>query len=231
MKKLLFTLIVAMSFNTVTFAQYYANRRPKAKHHYVRNTYRYRNYSQQYYPTTYYGFRLGMGIATVHSDSPFLDASDPRIGLNTGFVIGTGLSRQAPLYFETGLFYTEKGGKSTFQGDRFSYGLNYLEVPLVLKYRYYAGNGLTVEPFAGGYLAAGVGGKIKDFGQREAYDSFSDDPYGFKRFDGGLRLGFGLGIRSLYMEASYDIGLANIGHDDFNATRTGDLNLTLGVNF
>ena len=204
MKKLLFTLIVAMSFNTVTFAQYYANRHPKTKPHYVRNTYRYRNYSQQYYPTTYYGFRLGMGIATVHSDSPFLDASDPRIGLTTGFVIGTGLSRQAPLY---------------------------LEVPLVLKYRYYAGNGLTVEPFAGGYLAAGVGGKIKDFGQREAYDSFSDDPYGFKRFDGGLRLGFGLGIRSLYMEASYDIGLANIGHDDFNATRTGDLNLTLGVNF
>lgn len=86
-----------------------------------------------------------------------------------GFVIGTQLTRTAPLFFETGLSYTEKGGKSDYQGGKFAYSLNYLEMPLLLKYKYYAGPDVSIEPFLGGYLAVGVrGGKIKDYGERQA---------------------------------------------------------------
>lgn len=101
-----------------------------------------------------------------------------------------------------------------------------------MKYRYAASPGITVEPFAGGFLSCGVGGKIKDFGQREAYSSFGDDyTDNFRRFDGGLRLGCGLGLQNFYVEAAYDVGLANVGKDDFDDTHTGNFNLTLGVNF
>jgi hypothetical protein len=82
------------------------------------------------------------------------------------------------------------------------------------------------------YLACGVGGKIKDYGDRQAYDSFdSDYDDNFNRFDGGIKLGCGASFQMFYLEASYDIGLANVGKDNFDDTRTGCFNLTFGVNF
>ena len=89
-----------------------------------------------------------------------------------------------------------------------------------------------VEPFVGGYLACGVGGKVKDYGAREAFSSF-DDRYGanFKRFDGGVRVGCGLAWEMLYAEAGYDFGLSNIGDNAFDDTHNGAFFLNVGVNF
>ncbi len=210
-------------------AQYYPDGRPIPPRHRYGNAYR----PSMPAPTgNYYGFRVGFGLATVNSDSKYLDANKVRTGLNVGLAAGFLLTYQAPLYLETGLYYNEKGGKSTYNGDKFTYSLNYLEVPFVVKYRMPVGQGVTVEPFLGGFLSCGVDGKIKDFAQREAYGSFSDDyDDNFKRFDGGLRLGCGLGVGNFYLEGSYDIGLANVGKDDFDDTHTGCFNLTVGVNF
>ena len=154
-----------------------------------------------------------------------------KTGLNVGLAMGVNLMREAPLYLETGLYYTEKGGRGRADGTRFTYSLNYIELPMVLKYKYFVDRSLSVEPFLGGYLAYGVSGKIKDFGIREAYSSFSSSPYSFERFDGGLRLGCGISYDLLYADIGYDIGLANISHDDFNTSHNGALILTVGVNF
>ena len=97
--------------------------------------------------------------------------------------------------------------------------------------RFTAGD-LTVEPFLGGYVACGVGGKIKDFNYRTAYDSFGDKyDDNFRRFDGGVKVGCGIGFDIFYVGASYDIGLANIGKDSFQDTHTGCFNLDFGVTF
>ena len=106
-----------------------------------------------------------------------------------------------------------------------------MEVPLVLKYQCKVDRDIAITPFLGGYLACGVSGKIKDFGIREAYSSFSSSPYSFERFDGGLRLGCGISYDLLYADIGYDIGLANISHDDFDTSHNGALILTVGVNF
>lgn len=181
---------------------------------------------------TYVGFRLGLGVSTVNSDASDLDGGTAKTGLNVGVAVGTQLTTAAPLFFESGLYYTEKGGKGKHDGSKFTYNLDYLEVPLLLKYKYQASPDVSIEPFMGGYLACGVGGKIKDYGNREAYSSFdSDETNNFKRFDGGLKLGCGVSFQMLYFDISYDIGLANIGHDDFDDTRNGCLNLNIGVNF
>lgn len=217
-------------------AQYYPDGRPippskRGSYYSSRSSYS-KGWSASHPNNTYYGFRIGLNVATVNSDAAILDANDAKAGLDLGFVIGTQLTRTAPLFFETGLSYTEKGGKTTYQGSKFTYSLNYLELPLVLKYKYYASRDVSIEPFMGGYLALGVSGKIKDYGERQAYSSFdSDDPGSFQRFDGGLRLGCGVSFQMLYLGLSYDIGLANVGHSDFDDTRTGTLNLNLGVNF
>ena len=228
MKKIIL-LSLALIATLSASAQYYPTGRPiPPRHRYGYNSHR---SSGSFLDDTYYGFRLGLNVASVHSDAAILDGSDSRTGLDLGAVVGTRLTSSAPLYFETGLSYTEKGGKGTNGGNKFTYRLEYLEMPLVLKYKYAVAPDITIEPFAGGYLALGVGGKIKNYGAREAYSSFSSDDAAFKRFDGGLRIGCGASFDMLYLGLSYDIGLANIGHDDFDDTRTGCLNLNIGVTF
>lgn len=180
-------------------------------------------------PYTYYGFRIGVNGATVNSDDRYLDGGSMQSGLNASVNVGVLLTRSAPLFFETGLQYTEKGGKGSYSGSKFTYDLNYLEVPLVLKYQYKVDNDIAITPFLGGYLACGVSGKIKDFGDRVAQSSFSSDA--FQRFDGGLRLGCGVMLNMFYAEIGYDAGLANISNDTFDTAHTGTLFANVGINF
>lgn len=211
-------------------AQYYSRGRTHAPRQ--RSSYYRHHHSHRYNHTMYSGFRVGLGVSTVNSDSPLFDSNKAMTGLNIGLAMGAQVSNRAPLFLESGLYYTEKGGKSTYKNEKFSYSLNYLEVPLVLKYKYRADRDVTIEPFFGGYLACGVGGKIKDFKHRAAYNSFDEDYEDtFNRFDGGLKLGVGASFQMLYVEAGYDIGLANVGKDNFDDTRNGCFNLTLGINF
>ena len=193
----------------------------------------YSSHRYSYAPNVYYGLRFGLSASHVSSDSPYLDGSNSKSGLNVGAVVGMQMAPQAPLFFETGLSYVEKGGKGNFDGDKFSVGLNYLEVPLVIKYSAQIAPATAVEPFLGGYVAAGVGGKIKDYYEYQAYNSFGNGPGGggFKRFDGGIRVGCGLAYEMLYAEMGYDFGLSNIGDNDFDDTHNGAFFLNIGLNF
>ena len=180
----------------------------------------------------YFGFRMGVNAAQVRSESTYFESNSPRAGLAAGFVGGAQVAPHAPVFFESGLMYVEKGGKSDYDGD-FTYNLNYLEVPMTFKYIIDVPNspGLSIQPMLGAYMGVGVGGYIKDFGAREAYHSFGSDPEQFKRFDGGLKIGCGLGLQMLYAEICYNYGLANIGHDMFDETHNRGLMFTVGINF
>ena len=177
----------------------------------------------------YYGFRIGPTFSTVNSDDANLDGGNSQTGLTLGAVMGFQLSDDIPLFLETGLSYTEKGGKKTLTGKQMTYDLNYLEIPILVKYIYDIDGHFSVQPLFGGYLSYGISGKIKNFGERHAQDSFSDTT--FKRFDGGLRIGCGVGYDLFYADLSYDIGLSNICHDTFDTSHNGCLYLNFGVNF
>ncbi len=127
--------------------------------------------------------------------------------------------------------YNQKGGNSTPVGSKgkFTYQLDYLEMPVVLKYKHCTMSGVSFEPFAGGYLSCGIAGNIKDYGERQAFGSYSDNY--FNRFDGGLRFGCGVGYGLGYAQVSYDLGLANVGQDDFDNTRNGCFTVSVGVRF
>lgn len=177
----------------------------------------------------YYGLRLGVGASTVSSNDPALDGGQLKAGLTLGMVAGWRLTPGAPVSLETGLLYAEKGGKGSSGGRSLTYCLDYLEVPLLMKYCHGIGRRTAIEPFAGVYGAVGVGGKIKDADGRQAYSSFGNR--GFKRWDAGLRLGCGLQHDLLYAELGYYVGLANVSHDDFDTAHTGCLWMSVGVNF
>lgn len=182
--------------------------------------------------STYYGVRLGLNAGSVRSDAPSLDGNEMKTGLNIGVAIGTQLSRYTPLFIESGLYYSQKGGKSSNGlGDygKFTYDLNYLELPILLKYKHFTRSGVSIEPFAGGFISCGVAGNIKDYAERQAFSSFSDGY--FNRIDGGIKLGCGVGYGIGYAEVAYDFGLANVGQDTFDDTHTGCLTINIGVNF
>lgn len=188
--------------------------------------------SRSFLPNTYLGMRFGMTASHVNSDAPALNGSKSKTGLNVGLVGGVQLAPYTPLFFETGLTYVEKGGKGNLNGEKFTIGLNYIEVPLLLKYSAYVAPATAVEPFIGGYLSGGISGKVKDYGAQKAYSSYSDT-YGanFKRFDGGIRVGCGLAYEMLYLEMGYDFGLSNIGDNAFDDTHNGTFFANIGLNF
>ena len=221
MKRMMIALL-SLALTVPALAQY------GSPHNYSR-PYNTRASHYQHGLETYYGLRLGAAFSTVSSDDIYLDGGSIKTGLNLGAVVGFQLGYRSPVFFETGLSYIEKGGEGRYEGSKFTYGLDYLEMPLLMKYAIDVAPDCSIQPFVGGYLAVGVGGKIKDFGHRQAYSSFDND--GFNRFDGGIRLGCGVQYQFLYAELGYDIGLANISHDYFDTSHTGSLFATIGVNF
>jgi len=186
-------------------------------------------HGNNWYNDVYFGVKLGLNASAVRSEAPALNGTGVMCGLNTGVALGFYLSPYYPVSLETGLYYTEKGGKSSSSAGKFTYDLNYIELPLVVKYKAFVQPNLSIDPFFGAYAAVGVSGKIKDYDNREAFSSF--DNGAFKRGDAGLRLGCGLSYQMFTLEASYDLGLANIGQDDFADTHNGCFTLTAGINF
>lgn len=177
----------------------------------------------------YYGLRIGPSFSTVNSDDPTLDGGSSLSSINLGAVAGLSLSNSSPLFLEGGLYYIKKGGKTLYEGKKMTYNLNYIEVPVTVKYVFDMTNGFTMQPYAGGYIAYGVGGKIRNYGDRVAVNSFSKQY--FKRFDSGLRFGIGVGYNQFYAELNYDLGLTNICHDEFDTSHNGCLLINFGVNF
>lgn len=177
----------------------------------------------------YYGLRLGLAFSTVNnSELDKYDGPNSRTGLNLGAAIGYQLSPSAPVYLESGLYYTEKGGRNNKKQD-IDFNLNYLEVPVLVKYCIDIDGTFSLQPYVGGFFAYGIGGKIKWHTDRIIESAFSDDL--FKRFDGGLRFGCGAEYQMLYAELSYELGLANIGRDEFEKTHNSCFYLNVGVNF
>lgn len=223
--------LMSLVLTLPALAQYgrpYYNRPPVVSSSHYRSGVRAPHYRSS--TDVYYGLRIGAAFATVNSDDRYLDGGSMKTGLDVGAVVGFQVAYRSPVYFETGLSYIEKGGKGHYEGAKFSYSLDYLQVPLVMKYMIDVDRMFSIQPYVGGYLALGVAGKIKDFGHRQAYSSF-DSKEGFQRFDGGIRIGCGIQYDFVYAELGYDFGLSNISHDYFDTSRTGALFATVGFNF
>lgn len=229
MSKKIFMLaaIAGLIISTNASAQYYGGGRPQ-ENEYHNSTYTKTSNSGT---DIYYGFRLGLGLSTLNSDVDRWDGPTSRAGVNVGAVFGVQLTRVAPVYFETGLYYTQKGGRRDKNDDigEVHFNLNYLEVPLLIKYNFDLSNDISIQPLLGGYLAVGVGGTVKRYDEKIKEESFSDDY--FKRFDGGIRIGCGIQYQILYGDIAYEWGLANIGRDDFESTHNGAFYINVGVNF
>ena len=111
MKKIFMLSMVAMLCSLTASAQFYPDGRPI--HPSKRGGYYQRHERPRHsIPATYTGVRFGLGLGTVNSDSPYLDATDVKAGFYGGLAFGVSLSYNNPIFFETGVYFSQKGGKS-----------------------------------------------------------------------------------------------------------------------
>lgn len=210
MKKLLMS-IVAVLFAANSFAQYSSGGFSLSE------------------STVYYGFRLGMNLSTI-TGSDYMDDYGTKVGLNVGPVIGIRVSDSTPIFLESGAFFSMLGAKD---GDN-SVSLNYLRIPVLIKYGVQVNDEIAVLPFLGPTLGLGIAGdrKIAGAGSESSFGSNK-----FNRLDAGIRLGCGAEWNKLYLELAYEFGIANIadwkkpnGIDDDSA-HNGNFMINFGVNF
>ena len=248
MKKLFsFAMVMLMAALPMMAQRHDYGSTPSGRYDYERSHSRWvRNY---YGKDMYFGVRIGPAFSHVGGDA-INYANSSKTGLHLGGVVGFELTNRAPVFFETGLSYVNKGGKGDFHGSKLTTSLSYIELPLTFKYIYYTDMGLSIHPLFGGYLAVGVDGNIKnnmiqrkvgafgkDMKSDEAADKLGVIPDSgelfprFKRFDGGLRIGCGVGFSMFYLDMTSDIGLAHLSHNDYASSSNGTLYLNFGVNF
>ena len=171
--------------------------------------------------SVYYGIRLGMNVSTI--TGKYVDV-DSKVGMTLGGVIGLHVSETVPVFLESGIYYSGRGAKD--------YNLNYLELPILIKYGIQATDDIAILPFIGPYFSLGVAGKYKDY--NAAGDKVKDSSYNvFKRGDMGFKLGCGVEYNMLYAELGYQFGVSDIAKDNptDDGAHTGNFFVNLGVNF
>lgn len=175
----------------------------------------------------YYGVRLGMTSATLTGDVVDLGS---RVGLTLAGIVGLRASNTAPVFLESGLYYTERGAKK----GKITLSYNNLEIPFVVKYGLKVSDDIAVLPFLGPYFSYAISGKYKctEKGSEFEMGAFDEKQWaGLKRANMGIKLGCGAEYNNLYLELGYQFGITNICKDDDFTSRSNALFVNFGVNF
>ena len=181
--------------------------------------------------TVYYGMRMGLNVSNLTGDTDGFSGS--KAGLNLAGVVGIRVSDSTPIFLESGLYFTQRGAKK----NKNTYAnLNYLEIPVLLKYGIQATDEIAVLPFIGPTFSYGIGGKEKLGDGASKDDSFSNDNADFKRLDAGIKIGCGAEYNKLYLEMGYQFGITNIAdwplaNGDDASAHNGAFFFNVGVNF
>lgn len=189
----------------------------------------------------YWGVRFGMTAASLSGD---LDASS-KVGMTLAGIVGLRPSDNTPVFIESGLYYTERGGKNgTYdvvkrapEGSVTRVGYNILEIPLTIKYGLKVSDQIAVLPFFGPYFSYAISGKtkqtVKDTNESESVGTFDEKKAchgGLNRASMGLKLGVGAEYNKIYLELGYQFGITNIAKEENFSGRSNAFFANIGVN-
>ena len=167
----------------------------------------------------FWGVRIGVNFGGIGGD---LESDKGRTGMTLAGVVGLRVSETVPLFLESGLYYTERGGENlkgfkdpVLTQEKLDGHLNYLEVPAIIKYGFITESDIAILPFIGPYLSMGISGNYKYLKHPEM----------------GFKLGCGLEWNNLYLEAAYQFGVTNIADYADYSSHGHNLGINFGVNF
>lgn len=171
----------------------------------------------------YWGVRFGLNVGGIGGD---VKSDKSRTGMTLAGVVGLRVTDSAPVFLESGLYYTERGGNDLKGSNKFALEpqdvqdppkghLNYLEVPVLIKYGITTEDNIAILPFIGPTFAMGISGSYKYLKHPEM----------------GVKLGCGFEWNNLYAELGYHIGVTNVA-DLGDASSHGHAFLfNIGINF
>lgn len=204
------------------------------------------------------GAEVGMNVSSlaIISNSSNVDVSG---GLSVDYLCNNGLVLQS------GLYYTRKGASGLWDGYNYSseirngeFHLGYMEIPLMVGYRFPVMNNVYLVPAIGAYFAYGAGGYAEvdvivsnENGNGRTIEHWN--PYkhlksewiadtevnAFDRFDSGLRFGLSGEISRFVISFAYDLGLKKVwsGFDtasyktDTHKMKNRTANFSIGYKF
>lgn len=187
--------------------------------------------AQQISPTSpriMFGPFAGMNYTTVYGSD--ISGADSRTAFAAGGQLDFTLSANG--LFRTGLIYSGRGFEATDQGITGTLKISYLEIPLLLGYRFPTSGGMRPYLLGGAQIGFKVGCDIEGSDAGQSISFPCDDPdFGadFSSTDvaavGGAGLALPLGVNNLTIELRYALGLQKIAKDS-NLKNKG---FTLGV--
>jgi hypothetical protein len=160
---------------------------------------------------TMLGFHAGANRSNLGGD---VEDADSRTGLNLGtsltFSIGENLGLQ------TGASYAQKGATESEQGVDVTFGLDYLEIPVLLRYAFPTTGSVGVHVFGGGAVGIEVGCELEvTDGSATITVDCDEGEIETKTFDFGLVGGAGLSFDiseslELFVDLLYNLGLTSV---------------------
>lgn len=158
------------------------------------------------------GAKIGLNFASLSG------SDDTGFEGRTGFLIGYYLAFEiAPnLAVQTELLYSQKGAKGDYYNNLdVKFTMNYLEIPILLRYTFSAPDG------AGPFLVFGPSLALNNKGEVSYTNSLDEtiwkDMSNQKTVDIGLVMGGGIsvnsGSRKIFLDARYTYGLSNVFDD------------------
>lgn len=201
----------------------------------------------QDYEKNTFGVRAGVNVAnmSVKGYSP-----DSKIGFHVAGVYQRLLTSSVPLYLGTGLSFSQKGCKFGSEIGNIKPNAMYLQIPVMVNYKFNIKDAVTLYPSAGFYYGLGIGGKIK--GEGYNVDSFGKTG-ALKRSDFGMRVSATVEWKKFSLGVGYEFGFMDINknldlnHVDFKdeymryskdvaeiaipKVKTGNFFISVGYNF
>jgi len=176
-----------------------------------------------------YGVKGGVNFATLDLD-PSLDSNlGYRIGIVAGGFVALPLGSRLTIQPE-GLF-SQKGEKADLDGVEAKLELDYIEVPVLVKYALTHGASRSFHVFGGPSIAFKIRSKATASFGGTTVETGEDDIV--KDTDFGVVFGAGMDFGKWSVDGRYTLGLANINGDDDDETkiRTRAISVLAGIRF
>ena len=203
-----------------------------------------------------FGAKVGLNLSNLRGDYPAgIDEHNSKIGFNIGgfaeYEINDKFTLQPELLFSTqGNTYGYKdyyGGGSYYDGAEYNLKLNYLNLPIILKYKIIEKLSIDFGPQIGYLISAktkiDVTEDSRDPSQNYSVeiDMLNDGTYNVggttiqskasaNRLDFSLNLGASYDItEKIFIQGRYNLGLSTVDKNSTNGTSTNSWNMKNGV--
>ena len=155
------------------------------------------------------GVRAGLELSYIRATGEYVyGTTNPRTGFRLGVSDQVLLWRGIPLYVETGVHFSSRGGR--FNGA--SFRPMYLQFPLLATWRFRLGEQVSIRPYVGVCYDVGIGGKART---PEGWDDLFGNAGFIRRSDLTLRAGAEVSWRRICLSAGFDAGSLDLLRPDY----------------